>query len=181
MPSRSLEFYLSLSYNVHITKKGEQFYLYIPELPIVVQDTDLTRGHARLEEAKDSLLKQYHELGREHAIPLPAETIEGHRLVKAMLPFVLKVAVVCLAVVLMIVTINVSVIYILQEGSEAVVKSAGRKVNRTFLNLADKGLNPETAARYHRDLRAIVRILKPFAEDLRPLFAWDSQAPRKQL
>ena len=168
MTTENLDRYLQLNYEVKVIKQEENFFLFIPDLQIIIQDTDLNRAHSKLENAKRHLIQQYFDLGREQAIPLPSEVLKKRQFLSKMTPFLLKMSVFTLVALLLIVTANISFTYILEETPKMLAKKA-------FQVLETYELTPESAEKYHRGLQTIVRKWKPFTNELIPLFHLENE------
>lgn len=92
---------------------------------------------------------------------------------KPLMPFFIKTAAIALAGTIIAATLGLSLAYALHETAVTAGQKAGRAVLHTFedtLVAQLKRTSPEQQERIHQSLREAAPLLKPYAQDLKPLF-----------
>ena len=67
----------SLNYSIILKKKGDLFFLRIPQLGLIVSDKDLSHAHDLLEEKKNDYFSQQEEIGEFDPVLLAPKSIEN--------------------------------------------------------------------------------------------------------
>jgi hypothetical protein len=166
-PTTAAEF-LALDYRVSISETGGRFHLHVPQLGLIVDDADLATAWANLSAAKRDYFKRHAAIGRLDAIPLPAGDAP-RALALAVAPFAAKVGIAALAVVCLLLA-GIA-------GFDHVVRSLpGRLLHQftevsTSAKVMSRQISPERLDQAKSELRTMVEMIKPFADELRPLFA----------
>lgn len=181
MKAGDIETYMQLNYDTRIMRKGGAYYLYAPELQIIVKAKTLNSANTQFERQKRALLEKYFEVGHQDRIPLPvAERARRERFWTQMAPFLLKTAIVSFVAVFLVVAATVSFTHTLERAPDMLGQSLYKKFTDGIENAAKREMTPERAAKLHADMREAVSKLKPFTDDLAPLFGCpDPLAARK--
>ncbi len=178
MVSRYAEDPSDWNYDVIASQRDGRFYLRIAELNLIVDDSDLLAAHARLERAKCDLFERSATLGI--GVPAPRDRSFRRELRAATLPFLVKAAAVALVGATLVIAAGVSIHYALEGSLRSAAQRTGRAaIEQIIRGLDDMGrrdLTPERAERLRAALRAAVPVLKPFVDELRPLFGDDPPA-----
>jgi hypothetical protein len=171
MKTGDVDTYMQLNYDTRIVRKGGAYYLYAPELQIIAKANSLNSAHTQFERQKRALLERYFEMGHQDRIPLPvAERAKRERFWAQMAPFLLKTAIVSFVAVFLVVAAAVSFTHTLGRGADTIGQSLYKKFTDEIRNAAKREITPEKAAKLHADIRGAVSYLKPFTDDLAPLF-----------
>lgn len=176
MLRRSAQDPWSWNYDIIASQRDGRFYLRIAELNLIVEDADLLGAHVRLERAKREFFERSAAL--DVAVPPPRDIALRQDLRRATLPFLIKTAAVTLMAAILIVASAVAAHYALEGSLRSAAQRTGRAaIEQVIRGLEDVGrrdLTPERAERLRASLRGAVPVLKPFIDELRPLFAADA-------
>jgi len=167
MDEKSVDYYMELAYDIALTRKDGRYILFIAELHLVVQDGDLNEAYRQLESEKRGLFEKHRETGNLESIPLPKHEVQRRELAASLTPFLIKASVVALIVIGLVVGAGVAVTYTLENTT--------RYMAQNFIRSIDKSLTPEREQKIRLALRNAVPRLKPFAEELAPLFGCQDQ------
>jgi hypothetical protein len=174
MADESLRDYLDYAYKVEVEKKEGEFYLFIPDLNLVVISENLSEGYSQLEDNKEVLIRRHYDVGRLNALSPPRNMVEKSFLMKKLTPFLIKAGVVAVVGGLLVAVANVSLIYTLQSAPKKLAQRAARgavsNFAESFERFHDKEMSPEKEARIREAIRQAVPKLRPYARELRPLF-----------
>ena len=175
MDEKSVDYYMELAYDIALTRKDGRYILFIAELHLVVQDGDLNEAYRQLESEKRGLFEKHRETGNLESIPLPKHEVQRRELAASLTPFLIKASVVALIVIGLVVGAGVAVTYTLENTPRNVGQKATRYMAQNFFRSIDKSLTPEREQKIRLALRNAVPRLKPFAEELAPLFGCQDQ------
>jgi len=169
-----LDEYMERDYEITIRRIEGKYYARAHGLELVASGSTVTEAYDVLRATMREHFSTYIEMGDASRIPLPCADQERSDLLRGMKPFFLKTAIVALVGVLFVVTANVSVIYTLRETPKHLAQTAGRAFIHRFVNNLDKfareGITPAREEKIHQALRNAVPRLKPYMDDLAPLF-----------
>jgi len=163
---------LSHGYDVILTERDGRCYLRIPELNLIVDGPDLASAHAELEEARRQMASRYAAIGQ--PLPLPRDVHFRQAMRERLTPFMLKAAAVALVGSILMVSAAVVVNYALREplrhASQKAARSALLQVTAGLEDFARRDLTPDREERLRNGLRGAVPLLRPFIEELYPVF-----------
>ena len=164
-------------YTIEIRRKGSDFYLSVPELGLVSQDDDLGRAHDAIRNRMKEVFEHHQSLGTTARIPLPR-----HQAVRRELtPFFIKAGAVALVGVFLFAVGSMSFSYALREPLKNHSQRAGRalmdQIAKGLTNYGDKDVKREKEEKIREGIRRAVPKLKPYVNELKPLFKSDSKAP----
>jgi hypothetical protein len=160
-----------------VVERGGRYFLRAPELNLIVDDGDLAAGYAKLARARQDTLEKYALLGVEpsrHRATPPAG------LTRSVLSFCVKCAAVAATGSVLIIAGAVAVNYVTKEP----LRDAAQKIGRAAVDQVIAGLTKvahddipgDREARLRASLRAVVPVLKPYVQELRPLLIDDATA-----
>jgi len=162
-------------YAVSVETRGEQFYLTIDELRLVVVAPTVEAGYAEISARKRELFERYEDLGRRDALPLPRQEAARQEMRHALTPFLIKAAVVAIIGAVLIGAANMSIVYTLQTAPKKLAsygaRTAVKNFQRAFEKAAAKEMSPERVEKIKTAIRDAVPALQPFADELRPLLS----------
>ena len=157
------------NYRINIKEKDGLFYLWCEELGIVVSGQDIAEAYVKLKDAIALRQENYQKLG----LDLPKS--QADNLKQKIIPFAIKTAITALALVVVMGSVSISFTYMLREPLSKAGLKLGRAAIQNFTVNMEKGLkeelSPEKEAEIRKVIRQAVPFLRPFAEELRPLFA----------
>jgi len=143
-------------------------------LNLVVSSEDVAGGFEKLDRARRELFEHHEALGRIDGLSPPRRQTERTELKRQLIPFFIKTAAVALVGALLIAAANISIIYTLQTAPQHLALYANRVFIRNFANeferIHSREMTPEREAKIREAIRRAVPILKPYAQELRPLF-----------
>lgn len=165
---------MELPYIVEVEKREGYYFLIIPELSLVVSSEDISTAFEELESAKCVLFEKHRALGRLTDLPGPKKNVERAELKKNLTPFFIKAATVALVGAMLITAANISIIYTLQTSPKKLALYANRvftkNIAKEFEKIHRNKITPEKEAKIRAAIRSAIPILKPYAQELRPLF-----------
>ena len=174
MPEIALEDLMRRKYVTLVHEEDGRYFLEIPDLRLVVEGDSLEAAHDRLRTAKRETFERHIRIGRERQIALPEAERRRRELKDTLTPFFIKAAVVALIGVMFVIAANVTVLYAIQETPRHMGQKAGRaalkEFARSFEKAAEQARTPEREMRLRLAIRNAVPKLKPFADELAPLF-----------
>ncbi len=154
---KNLDFFNSLKYDIVIHSSGEIYYLTIPELSLIEENSDLTLAYKNLENKKAVYFMKMLEAEMEEYISLPLKLKEEDKSLDNMLPWLLKFLYKTLLIILLFwigfIFINKFFLY---------------KVRHNMQKFMDMSVSEKT--RKKQKLEKIVNELKPFMNELKPLW-----------
>lgn len=167
------------NYDVIVKERNDRYYLYIPELNIIVDDVNIAAGYDKLTRAKSDLIEKYAMLGMD--APPNRDQASARRMRTTLLPFFLKCAAVAATGSVLIIAAAIGVNYATKQPLQDAAQRAGRaaieRVVRGLEKVGRDGLSSDREERLRTALRSTVPVLKPFVQELRPLFTDDDTAP----
>lgn len=165
---------MELPYIVEVEKREGCYFLIIPELSLVISSEDISTAYEELEHAKCVLFEKHQVMGRLSDLPSPKKNVERAKLKKKLTPFFIKAATVALVGAMLIAAANISIIYTLQTSPKKLALYANRVFTKNFAKefekIHQKEITPEKEAKIRAAIRSAIPILKPYAQELRPLF-----------
>jgi hypothetical protein len=160
------------SYTAQIRKEADIYHVWLPELNLISEDPDPATALANLETKRIELFSFYDRVGEPR--PKPARQTSDADTVSNLKPFFIKAVTVALVGTILLAAGSVSLTYSLREP----LRKAGLKTGRAAIASFTKGLEsfskkevtPEKEKRIRLALRASIPKLKPYVDELRPLF-----------
>lgn len=171
-----------------VRKKGNQFFLHLPQWQILVKGTDFNQAFTELRDQRNTLLTHFREAGIEHELPqatAPARSEHHDRM--DFLPSLMKSLAVTLTVAMVIgifffisadlvgrkIIKNITQPFVSSSSQEEISPATlGRKATDLFIKFANTTdqLTPERQEELTDSIRKIVQKLKPVVSELKPLF-----------
>lgn len=165
---------LALDYPVQVVERAGRYFLHQPEFGLVVEDADLAGGYARLAAEKRAATERFFAMGRPDLVPLPVGRDDGGTLVRAVLPFAAKAGLVGLVLVSLTLAVIAGFDHALRSLPDRLAN--GLASGAHSLRLLSKKISPERRDEVRHDLRTMVTEIKPFLDEVRPLFG-DAACP----
>lgn len=172
--------YKSLGYPVLLQRAGEDFVLVMPELGCTASDPDLAEAWRKLQEARTQYTDTMVELGREKEIRPPRASEGMGPMLRSLMSFSIKTAVVVAAVLVCTWLLAGS----LERAGRSVVDglfgqvrqmgitSLGQRARDELYQIRQRieNLTPQEREQLRTEVAMIVRQLKPLVAELRPLW-----------
>ncbi len=171
-----------LGFQAVLSERNGKYYLRIPELSIVVSDTDIRSALDRLAAEKQAIFERAKEAGVLDELPRPRQSSWRRAAPPAvgwgLGPFLLKMVIVTIAIVGTALPLARSVKSGIREAvAEATSGLAGERefwtsLENSLYEAADPSheLSPEQMEKLIASLRVMVNRIKPFSDELWPLF-----------
>lgn len=160
------------NYDVIVTKRDGRFYLRIPELNLIVEDRDIAEGYADLEAARRALIQHHTTIGA--TVPPPRDIVVRRALVERTMPFLFKTAAVAVVGSVLIIATAVAANYAMRDplrhAAQKATRAAVLQITAGIEDAARRDLTPDREERLRVALRNVVPVLRPFIEELQPLF-----------
>jgi hypothetical protein len=167
------------NYEVILTERDGRFYLRIPELHLIAEGPSVATAHAELEEARGKLFERYATLGID--VPPSRDVRVRSAMREQVMPFALKAAVIGLVGSVLVISAAVAINYALRDplrhAAQKVGWAAVLQITAGLEDFARRELTPDHEERLRNGLRGVVPILRPFIEELQPLFPDDKRRP----
>jgi len=160
------------NYTARIRKDGDIYQVWLPELNLVSESSDPAIALADLEKKKDELFSFFNRVGEPR--PEPVRQSSDADMLNSLKPFFIKSVTVALVGTFLLAAGSISLTYSLREP----LRKAGLKTGRAAIASFTKGLEsfskkeitPEKEKKIRLALRASIPKLKPYVDELRPLF-----------
>ncbi|MDP4594465.1 MAG: hypothetical protein NWT00_07905 [Beijerinckiaceae bacterium] len=166
-----LDAYLALDYPLEVHRIGERFYVTQTELNLTADDADLTAAYQEIERKKKAMLGHHAAVGSLSSLPLP----RNEKLRRELMPFFIKLSAIALVGVFLFSVASISFSYALRDPLK---KMTQRTARAAMSNIADEltafANDPQSKEREERirlAIREALPKLKPYVDELRPLFA----------
>jgi len=164
---KNLEYFMKLNYNVILKRRNKLFYLFIPELSIIVEKYNLNEAYEKLEIERELYIKKAIELNAQETIEEPAPIKFKKTLFANYLPFFVK-----LFIIVFIVSIFSLPIarYVSYQSSQMPRKSVSFLWNLPeSINNKLRNLSVEKKQDKILEIRGAIEQIKPFIEEFRVL------------
>jgi len=173
----SLENLQGRDYVVEARRRGGMYYLNIQELGVFASAETYVDAFAELEERKTRYFEHHISCGTISDISLPREARQKQEL----RPFFIKATVVALVGVFLFSAASISFTYALREPVRKLGQRTGKATIKQFTGgvkeFVSKEITPEKEEKIRLAIREAIPKLKPYMEELRPLFDTDNTRP----
>ena len=166
---KDLEYFMKLNYNVILKRKDSYYYLFIPELSIIVENEDLDEAYKKLEKDKVLYFKKVIKLDAQDTVKEPMHLVERGKLFSDLSAFFIKV---CLITFVFLITIFASLpfvdSFVVHRISQLPVTLIREIPNKIFNKI--ENMSVEKKEQRILELRKMVQQLKPFIDEVHILF-----------
>lgn len=166
----SLDDVLNREYPAQLRRLNGRFHISLPDLGVVASGATASEAWAETERRAQEIFHHHAALGTLEQVPLP----QGLRRQRELAPFLIKAAMVAVVGVVLLIAASVAFTYSLRDPLRKVAQRTGRAVVTQMVEQAQTAaleeMSPEQKDRLRLALRTAVPKLKPFADELRPLF-----------
>ena len=135
---KDLKYFLSLKYDIILKEVKGQFYLTIPEIPIVEKDKDLLTANKKLNDSKNQYIEDLFNAGLEKNINLPKSVVDKSKTLYQLKLFTYKFLIMsfCFGI-----TFTIAGQIVINKASrisvETVVKNVGKEIIATIEKVSD--------------------------------------------
>ena len=177
------------NYDFVVRRRGGEFYVFVDELSVISQADDLESAWRDCERKCQSVVEAYARAGVLDRLPPSTQSRSaGHRArvdaasaSTGLLGFLARVAIVLVAVFGLMGAGTWMASNALRSAADRFVaktdgKSFWSKIEQEISRTANKSLDPQKEAQIRENLRKIVAQIKPFTDELAPLFAPEAGA-----
>ncbi len=165
-----LDAYLDLDYPLEVHKIGGRFFVTQTELNLTADDDDLSAAYCAIEKKKKAMLEHHAAVGTLSSLPLP----RNEQMRRDLMPFFIKLVAVSLVAVFLFSAASISFSYALRDPLRKVTQRTARAaMDNIAAELHEFANDPQSKEREERirmAIRAVLPKLKPYVEELRPLF-----------
>ena len=165
----------SYEYDVILTELDGRCYLRIPELSLIVDGPDVASAYAKLGDARQKLIEHHAALGV--TVPPPRDVRVRRQLAEQVMPFMFKAAAIAIVGAMLVMSTAVAIHYVLRDPLRHAAQKASRaavlQITAGLEDFARRELTPDREERLRNGLRGAVPLLRPFIEELYPLFSDD--------
>ena len=158
------------NYPVVVTRDGSEYILRIRELFLVQRDADLDSGMEKIrQQARDKIAEQS-AIGAGGELPRPGGVAREDRETRRLKVFAFKGAVVALILVIVIAAAAASFPYAMRNSAKKFGRGVIIQLEQGLQKAAAKELTPERREKLRIAVAEAVPHLKPYIDELRPLF-----------
>ena len=178
---RNLEFFMKLNYNVILNKRSGSYYLFIPELSLVVDGKTLTDAYEKLENEKEEYFKRIIKLNAQDTVKEPAPVVLRKKLFQNLISFFGK-ALITLICIFIIFSFMLKSLPIITEAISQVPRatySFGRELSTKFFVGLDN-LSVEDKMEIRKKIRMRLNQIKPFIDEVRKFIEYDNDNETKK-
>jgi len=166
---------MKLNYNVILTKRSGSYYLFIPEISLVVEGKTLTDAYDKLDNEKEEYFKRIIALNAQDTVKEPAPIVLRKKLFNNLILFFSK-ALIVLICIFIIFSFMLKSLPIITEAISQVPRatySFGRELSTKFFVGLDN-LSVEDREKIRKKIRLRVKQIKPFVDELRMFYEYDN-------
>jgi hypothetical protein len=157
-----------LRYTIQITPVDQDFFAELTELSLIAKGSTPEEAIKNLEEEKRNLFQNYNAAGLVDRVPLPRQLARQNEFKASMLPFLIKSSVVALIIVVGIFSAQIVVTKTVTGLPQRAASFAIHAINE--LGHSSQWVSEERKKEIGKSLRLLAANLKPFIEELKPVF-----------
>ncbi|MGJ3259981.1 MAG: hypothetical protein ACFE0S_10295 [Rhodospirillales bacterium] len=165
-----LDAYLALDYPLEVHRVGARFYVTQPELNLTADADNLSDAYDDIERQRKAMFEHHAAVGTLSSLPLPRKV----KMRRELMPFFIKLGAVALVAVLLFSAASISFSYALRDPLRKVTQRTARAaMDNIAAELTEFANDPQSKEREERirlAIRAALPKLKPYVDELRPLF-----------
>jgi len=172
---RDLEYFLKLNYSVILRKENGFYYLFIPDLSIIVEDRDLGEAYTKLEKEKETYFRRIIEMNAGDTIKEPTPILLRKKISLDLIMFSIKALIIAIIFAVVIIASQP----ILDSFISHELMTLRLKAKTLMLELPAKvdaklkSLTPEQKQAFRLQLRNMIQEAKPFINELQLL--WNNE------
>lgn len=161
---KDLNYFKKLNYNIILKKKKGDYYLYIPELSLIVEAKNLKDAYRNLEKEKDLYFKRIIFLDAQDTVKEPLIISLRKKLLEELLIFFIKT--------LIIVFIFILIFFLSLPYINRSINQLPNKMANCVINFSEKleNMSLENKERIRLHLKNISQELKPYADEVKVLW-----------
>ena len=168
---KDLEFFMKLNYNIILNKKSDFYYLFIPELSLIVEDKTLAGAYEKLDNKKEKYFKRVIELDAQGTVKEPVAIVLRKRLFMDLISFFSKsiIILICLFVIFSFMLGS------LPDISKKIGYSFAKQLSTEIFTKLDN-ITIEDKEKIRLKIRKSLQQIKPFVDEFRILFEYDNKS-----
>jgi hypothetical protein len=181
---------LKKNYEAVLSIKDGKYYFYVNELQLIASGETLDSAYHQLNLRKDERIREFEEAGFLEKLPPPAQnpsTLGVSVKRKETGIFVLKSLTVGFMFVVLIIFSGNTLKNILstlpqkiKSGLKQLPRQAFRELDYELQNMSEQKISIEKQEKIRKNLRIVVQQLRPFADEIKPLFFDRNLKPGEQ-
>jgi hypothetical protein len=175
---KDLEYFLKLNYSVILRKENGFYYLFIPDLSIIVEDRDLGMAYTKLEKEKEAYFRRIIEMDAQDTIKEPASVLLRRKIPLDLFMFFIKTLIIAVTFTVVIIA-SQPVLDSFISHELLTLRLKAKTFMLEFPAKVDsklKSLTPEQKEAFRLQLRSMVGELRPFVSELRLL--WNNESSK---
>lgn len=177
-PTKDLDYFVGLGYDVVVRKKNDNFCLLIPELTVMAYGKSVSEAYENLVKEKEKYFRNIVEFDLEETVKMPvAMTIRpehSHEIAQ----FIKKALIIFVLIVIFFTGLTIPVLSSVQNIINRTAASIPENVVKLESKLAN--MNDKEKEEVRMKIRNAVTNLKPFTDEFRVLFEDDEKAGKKK-
>lgn len=171
-------------YDTVVRTRNGQYYLQIKELGLLVHGEDLASTFAKLTNKRDALVKDFQDAGLLQELPIASASSvsngSGRSIGQELGLFSLKMLMVAVTISVIVFVAVSQVAYTAEKVAAKLETSIGELRKKPFKEIerqlilaaeAENEPSPEKQEKILQSLRVLVKRVKPYVDELRPLFS----------
>jgi hypothetical protein len=172
---KDLSYFMELKYNTILKKQNSSYFLFIPELSLIVEGNTPDDVYEKLESEKEEYFKRIIKLNVQDTVKEPAPVVLRKKLFQNLISFFGK-ALITLICIFIIYSFMLKSLPIITEAISQVPRatySFGRELSTKFFVGLDN-LSVEDKAEILKKIRMRLQQIKPFVDELRMFYEYDN-------
>jgi hypothetical protein len=181
---KDLNYFMNLNYDVVLRKKGDDYYLFIPELSVIAYGKELDEAYKKLNIAKEEFFRNIIDLKLQDTVNEPVGIKIRKKHYHEIFQYLMKVLVTFLLFVVIFIIIFLPVLSSFEKFVSNTISSVPEKIlSKTAAKIEYKLTNMTEKEKEETRLRikGMVSALKPFADEIRILFEDEKKTTRKSV
>ena len=162
----------SLQYSTILKKKENQYYLFVPELSLLVTSNVLEDGYKEMNRQKEDYFKRILDCESEDEITLPRKTNEFNETFHQIKIFTYKLLIVCVLMSLAFTISGSLLVNKLSHSGTSIVSIFKQPIKNIILQLETSLISApeETRQKRLQKIRRLVEGLRPYSYEIQGLF-----------
>ena len=168
-------------FEVNVRKKGDTFFLHVPEWRLLVEGTDLNEAYNNLQNQQQAIVRRYREAGLQHELPQPVASPHNKQLLRDGSRTIVKTVIVGAVVGMFLLLPSMLLVHQLQsfqsraqqwikEVDSPSPAALGKIATGVFVKTAQtmEQMTPVRKEEVRESIRIIVQEMLPYAREFRP-------------
>lgn len=181
---KDLKYFMNLNYDVVLRKKGDDYYLFVPELSVITCGKELDEAYKKLNMEKEKFFRNIIDLKLQDTVNEPAGIKIRKKHYHEIFQYLMKVLVTFLLFVVIFIIIFLPVLSSFEKFVNNTISSVPEKILSKTAAKIEYKLNNMTEKKKEETrmrIKGMVSALKPFADEIRILFEDEKKTTRKSV